>query len=430
MRKTVRSQQLFRRAQKRLVGGVNSPVRAFRAVGGDPLFIARGQGPFLWDADGNRYLDFVGSWGPLILGHARREVLAAVRRQMGKGLTYGAPTALEAELAEAVSGAIPSMEKVRFVSSGTEAAMSALRLARAFTARSKIVKFAGCYHGHSDGLLAKAGSGVATLGLPGSAGVPASFSGETIVLPYNNLFAVEEAFARRGKDIAAVIVEPVAANMGVVLPRKGYLEGLRRITRQAGALLIFDEVITGFRLGYGGAQELCGVRPDLTCLGKIVGGGMPCGAFGGRSDIMNALAPLGPVYQAGTLSGNPMAMAAGLATLKILRQSNPYALLNRRREKLTGFIDLYAQKLGLSLRVHALGSMFTLFFADRPIEDDASGSRADTAHYGRFFHALLDEKIYFPPSQFEAAFLSTAHTDALLDRAAESVARALRRTLF
>jgi glutamate-1-semialdehyde 2,1-aminomutase len=322
------------------------------------------------------------------------------------------------------------MEKVRFVSSGTEAAMSALRLARAFTARSKIVKFAGCYHGHSDGLLAKAGSGVATLGLPGSAGVPASFSAETIVLPYNNLFAVEEAFARRGKDIAAVIVEPVAANMGVVLPRKGYLEGLRRITRQAGALLIFDEVITGFRLGYGGAQELCGVRPDLTCLGKIVGGGMPCGAFGGRSDIMNALAPLGPVYQAGTLSGNPMAMAAGLATLKILKQSDPYALLNRRREKFTGFIDLYAQKLGLPLRVHALGSMFTLFFADRPIEDDASGLLADTAHYGRFFHALLDEKIYFPPSQFEAAFLSTAHTDALLDRAAESVARALRRTLF
>ena len=429
MRKTKKSAELFRAAQRRLVGGVDSPVRAFKSVGGDPLFIARGKGPHLWDADGNRYLDFVGSWGPLILGHAHPAVLSAVRRQIAKGLTYGAPSALETELAGLVCEAAPSIEKVRFVSSGTEAVMSALRLARAFTGRSKVVKFAGCYHGHSDALLAKGGSGIATLGLPDSAGVPASFSGETIVLPYNDLDAVEEAFARRGSEIAAVIVEPVAGNMGLVPPRKDYLEGLRRITRESGAVLIFDEVITGFRASYGGAQELFRVKPDLTCLGKILGGGFPAAAFGGRREIMDLLAPLGPVYQAGTLSGNPVAMAAGIATLKTLKRTRPYEALRRRTESLAGFVGDYAKKLGFPVQVQTLGSMFTVFFSDRPVEDYDSARRSDAGRYALFFRSLLERGVYFPPSQFEAAFVSAAHSGSDLDRAAEACARALEKVV-
>lgn len=428
MRKIKKSKKLFERAKKCLVGGVNSPVRAFKSVGGNPVFIERGKGAHLWDADGNRYIDFLGSWGPMILGHANHEIVAAVQKRITKGFSYGAPTELEAELAEMVCRAMPSIEKARFVSSGTEAVMTAIRLARAYTGRDKIVKFSGCYHGHSDGLLVKAGSGATTLGIPDSAGVPDSISHHTIVLPYNSLESVERCFNRFGEEIAAIIVEPVAGNMGLVLPETGFLAGLRKISSHWHSLLIFDEVITGFRLAYGGAQKIFKVRPDITCLGKIIGGGFPVGAIGGRKEVMDRLAPAGDVYQAGTLSGNPVAVSAGSATLTLLRKIRPYLLLQRRTEKLLHFLWFHSQQLALPVQINHIGSMFTIFFAKQPVTDYDSARRSDTKLFAKFFHHLLEEGIYFPPSQFETAFVSLAHSDSMLDEAGHAIVRALRKT--
>ncbi len=428
MTQTKESERLFALAQNYLVGGVNSPVRAFKSVGSVPRFIAKAKGPYVWDADGNRYADFVGSWGPMILGHARREVLSAVQKTMARGFSFGASTELEIQLARRVCGAFPSIEKVRFVSSGTEAVMSALRLARGFTERSKVIKFAGCYHGHSDGMLVSAGSGAATLGIPDSSGVPAAFSRETIVLNFNDLDGVRSCMNAFGNEIAAIIVEPVAGNMGVVLPQLGFLEGLRDLALKNKSLLIFDEVITGFRLSYGGAQSLLGVRPDLTCLGKIIGGGFPVGAFGGRADVMNCLAPLGPVYQAGTLSGNPVAMSAGIATLDLLKKLSPYNALEKNTVYLMKRIEDGARKIGLPLRINRAGSMFTIFFAADPVTDFNSAKRSDTKRFAQFFAALLDAGMYFPPAQYEAAFLSTAHSGAFLEKAAKAITRSLSKT--
>jgi len=419
MFKTRKSSQLFKSAQNLLVGGVNSPVRAFKSVGGDPIFVQKGKGAYFWDADGNKYTDFVSSWGPLILGHAYPPIVSKIKQQAAKGSSFGAPTDLEVEMAKLVCHAIPSIEKVRFVSSGTEAAMSAIRLARGYTKRDKIIKFAGCYHGHSDGLLVKAGSGATTLGIPDSAGVPNSYSQQTLVLPYNNSQAVEECFNAHGEEIAAIIVEPIAANMGVILPQQGFLETLRKLTQKWGALLIFDEVITGFRISYGGAQEHLRIRPDITCLGKIIGGGLPVGAFGGSRKIMEHLAPIGPVYQAGTLSGNPLAMAAGIETLSQLKKLNPY----KKLEKLT---QKFIQSLQNEVQINQIGSMFTLFFSDQPVTDYTSALQANTKLYAQFFHKLLEEGIYFPPSQFEAAFISCAHDEALLEKISHKILKTLR----
>jgi len=405
------SERLFREAQHYIPGGVNSPVRAFKAVGGTPIFFKRGSGSRLFDADGNEFIDYVGSWGPLILGHSHPKVIKAVKEAVGHGSTFGAPTGLETTLAKTICEAVPSVELVRFVSSGTEAAMSAIRLARAFAGRDKIVKFAGCYHGHSDGLLAKGGSGLATFGIPSSPGVPASVTSNTLVEAYNDLEAAERLFDCRGKEIAAIIVEPAAGNMGLVLPAPGFLERLRSLTRGSGALLIFDEVITGFRVGYGGAQALYGVTPDLICLGKIIGGGLPVGAYGGRKDIMEMVAPLGPVYQAGTLSGSPLAMAAGIATLNLLRQPGIYDELERKSSVLRRGIVEAAAAAGVDIQVPGLGSMFTVFFCASPVTDYQTASRADATLYARFFHGMLCRGVYLPPSQFEVAFVSSAHTD-------------------
>jgi len=405
----VKSRRLFSRALRAMPGGVNSPVRAFRAVGGTPIFAARGAGANLFDADGRRYVDYCLSWGPLIFGHARREILAAAKSAMDKGTTFGAATEAEALLIEAVKKAFPSIESARLTSSGTEAVCSALRLVRAYTGRSLVVKFSGCYHGHVDSLLVGAGSAAATLGIPDSAGVPAAWAKTTIVLPYNDARAVKDAFAKWGHGIAAVIVEPVAGNMGVVLPADGFLETLRTETRKHKALLIFDEVITGFRLGFGGAQKIYGIKPDLTCLGKIVGGGFPLAAFGGRREIMELLAPLGPVYQAGTLSGNPVAVAAGRKCLDLLRQTNPYPALEEATKEIVAGALEFAQKSGIPLRANAAGSMFTLFFTAGPVRNFADAKNADTRSFARFFNRLLERGVYFPPAQFEAAFLSTAH---------------------
>jgi glutamate-1-semialdehyde 2,1-aminomutase len=415
-----RSEDIFRRSQALMPGGVNSPVRAYKAVGGTPPVLERGAGPYIWDVDGRRYVDYVGSWGPLILGHAHPKVIESVRRAAENGTTFGAPTELEAQLAELVVAAVPSIEMVRFVSSGTEATMSALRLARGATDRDKIVKFAGGYHGHADYLLAAAGSGVLTMGQPDSPGVPAASAAATIVLPYNDVSAVERAFAENANQIAAVIVEPVAANMGVILPTdvsepdapEGFLAGLRRITERDGALLIFDEVITGFRLSYGGAQQVYGILPDLTCLGKVVGGGMPVGAYGGSRTLMEHLAPVGPVYQAGTLSGNPVAMAAGVATLEELRQPGFYG----RLESLSARLAAGLQPLGCLNRA---GSLMTLFCQPGPVRDYETAKRSDTARYARFFHHMLDHGIYLAPSQFEAIFVSAAHSEDDIDRTIE-----------
>lgn len=406
-----KSAELFAAAQRLIPGGVNSPVRAFRGVGGIPRFIERGQGPYLWDADGHRYVDYVLSWGPLILGHAHPRVVEAIIRQVRCGTSFGAPTELETRLAELIVERMPAIEMVRFVNSGTEATMSALRLARAFTGREKIIKFEGCYHGHADMLLVQAGSGVATLGLPDSPGVPRGATQDTLVAPYNNLNAVAALFEQYPDAIAAVIVEPVAGNMGVVLPAEGFLAGLRDLCTRYGALLIFDEVMTGFRVHPGGAQALYGISPDLTCLGKVIGGGLPVGAYGGRREIMQMVAPAGPMYQAGTLSGNPLAMAAGIATLEELREASVWEGLERKTRRLCQGIGQAAQAAGVPIYQTQVGSMFCAFFQAGPVTDYASARRSDTARYARFFHAMLGQGVYLAPSQFEAGFLSTAHGD-------------------
>jgi len=411
-RRFEKSRRLQKRAEAVIPGGVNSPVRAFQAVGGDPPFIVRGEGSRIWDADGNEYIDYVGSWGPLILGHAAPEVTEAIVRAARNGTSFGASTPSEAELAELVISAFPRMEKVRFVSSGTEATMSAIRLARAYTGRKYIVKFEGCYHGHADALLVKAGSGVATLGIPGSAGVPEEFAQFTLALPFNSPDAVDQAFKKFRGQIACVIVEPVVGNMGCVPPASGFLDALRYITSRDDSLLIFDEVMTGFRLAFGGAQELYGTAPDLTTLGKIIGGGLPVAAYGGQVEFMDMVAPLGPVYQAGTLSGNPLAMAAGLATLCHLRDNREISgQMERRTAMLVTMVAEAAHEAGVPITYNRVGSMFTWFFSDAPVTDWASAARSDTKAFGRFHRAMLEAGVYLPPSQFEAAFLSAAHTD-------------------
>jgi len=418
------SEELFARAQRSIPGGVNSPVRAFKAVGGTPLFIRKAEGARIWDADGRGYLDYLGSWGPMILGHAHPAVIEAVVQAAARGTSFGAPCVPEIELAERVCHLVPSIEKVRFVSSGTEAAMSALRLARGFTGRRKVLKFEGCYHGHADAFLVAAGSGVATLGIPGSPGVPEGTVNDTLVAPFNDLAAVEEALSKHGADLAAVVVEPVAGNMGCVPPRDGYLMGLQELTKHAGALLIFDEVITGFRLAPGGAQKVYGVLPDLTCLGKVVGGGLPVGAYGGRAEIMDCIAPGGPVYQAGTLSGNPLAMAAGCATLDHLVRPEHYERLEALTARLAAGLVGAASAAGITLTVNRVGSMFTPFFCPGPVVDYRSAQVSDTARFGRFFHAMLERGVYLPPGQFEAAFVSLAHTEADIDATVSAAAQA------
>ena len=399
-------------------------MRAFRGVGGTPRFIARARGSAVWDVDDNRYVDFLGSWGPLIVGHAHPGVVAAIQDAATRGTSYGAPTAAEVELAQLVKQAFPSIELVRFVSSGTEATMSALRLARAYTGRPLILKFDGGYHGHADGLLVKAGSGPLTLGQPDSAGVPADAAAQTLSVAYNDLPAVRAAFDAHPAGIAAVIVEPVAGNMGVIPPEAGFLEHLRALTRERGAVLIFDEVITGFRIAFGGAQERLRITPDLTCLGKIVGGGLPVGAYGGRREIMELVSPLGPMYQAGTLSGNPLATAAGLATLRLLTEPGVYAHLERLAARLVDGLGTAAQAAGVAYTSNRVGSMFTGFFCATPVTDYASARAADAARYARFFHAMLDRGAYFAPSQFEAAFVSLAHTEADIDLTLNAAAEA------
>ncbi len=412
-RKTEISRKLQKRAEQMIPGGVSSPVRAFRSVGGEAPFIVRGKGSHIFDADGNKYIDYIGSWGPLILGHATPSIVDAIVAAAKHGTSFGASTPAEADLAELVLSAFPHIQKVRFVSSGTEATMSAIRLARAYTKRKYIMKFEGCYHGHADALLVKAGSGVATLGIPGSAGVPEEFTQFTLALPFNDTDALDQAFKKFRHQIACVIVEPVVGNMGCVPPARGYLEGLRAITQREKTVLIFDEVMTGFRLAFGGAQELYAVTPDLTTLGKIIGGGLPVGAYGGPSEIMDLVAPLGPMYQAGTLSGNPLAMAAGIATLRHLREHNReiYPRLDKLSAELVNGVAAAAKDAGAVVCFNRVGSMFTWFFAPGPVTDWDSAAKSDTEAFGRFFRSMLDSGIYLPPSQFEAAFLGAAHTE-------------------
>ena len=423
-----RSAAMQRRAERLLPGGVDSPVRAFRAVGGEPPFVDRAKGATLWDVDGNRYVDFFGSWGPMILGHAYPAAVEAIARAAERSASFGASTEAEGDLAELVMRCFPSVERLRFTSSGTEACMSAVRLARGFTGRNLIVKFEGCYHGHSDAMLVKAGSGIATLGIPGSAGVPEAVAMETLALPYNDLSAVREAFGKFPEGIAAVIVEPVVGNAGTLIPEHGYLQGLQAITREHGALLIVDEVMTGFRLSLGGAQELYGISPDLTTLGKILGGGLPCGAFGGREDVMAFLAPLGPVYQAGTLSGNPLAMAAGIATVGALIEGKEtiYPQLERVTAAVAEGVAGLAREAGVAVTTNRVGSMFTWFFTDRPVKDFADALTCDTVRFGRFHRAMMEAGVWLPPSQFEAAFVSAAHGEAEVSFTIEAARRALR----
>jgi glutamate-1-semialdehyde 2,1-aminomutase len=421
------SRTLFEKAKKIIPGGVNSPVRAFGSVQATPVFIREAHGSRIVDADGREYVDYVMSWGPMMLGHSHPVVTEAIRQAAGRGTSYGAPTELEVEMAEIIIDAIPSLQMIRMVSSGTEAVMSAIRLARGYTGKNKIIKFAGCYHGHADSLLVKAGSGVATLGIPGSPGIPAALAELTITLPFNNIEAMEAAVEQHGDDLACVIVEPVAGNMGVVLPKPGFLEKLRELTREQGILLIFDEVITGFRLAYGGYQNLIHVEPDLTCLGKIIGGGLPVGAFGGRREIMEKLAPSGPVYQAGTLSGNPIAMTAGLTTLQILRDNrDAYEMLDRRTFHLCDEILALFKQKGLPVKINRAGSMFTLFFTPEDVFDFASASRSDTEGFARYFRGMLTNGINLAPSQFEAAFLSFAHTPDDVEMTLNACAQTLK----
>jgi glutamate-1-semialdehyde 2,1-aminomutase len=424
-----RSEAIFRRGERVLVGGVNSPVRAFGAVGAHPLVIDHAQGSRLFDVDGREYIDYVCSWGALILGHAHPDVTRAVEEQAARGTSYGMTSALEIELAERISRAVPSMEMLRFVNSGTEATMSAVRLARAFTRRDLVLKFEGCYHGHSDSFLSQSGSGLATLGIASSPGVPEAFASLTLNAPYNDFAAVEKLFRAHPEKIAAVIVEPVAANMGVVEPEAGFLANLRELTRREGALLIFDEVITGFRLGYAGAQGLYGIHPDLTTLGKIIGGGLPVAAYGGRKEIMQMVAPLGPVYQAGTLSGNPLAMRAGLATLPHLEAPAFYDGLDRRTRRLQEGFKNAVRESGIPAQVAASGSLLTLFFTDAPVRNYAQAKKADTRRFAAFFTEMLDRGIFLPPSQFEALFVSAAHTDQDIDRTIEACRASLKAVL-
>jgi glutamate-1-semialdehyde 2,1-aminomutase len=419
------SRGAFERACRVIPGGVNSPARAFGAIGGSPLFIARGEGPYLYDIDGNKYLDYIGSWGPLILGHAHPRVVAAVEVAVRRGASFGAPTEAETALAELIIDAVPSIEMVRMVSSGTEASMSAIRLARGFTSRDMIVKFAGCYHGHVDSLLVQAGSSATTLGVPTSPGVPVGCTADTLVLPFNDVQKLADAFAARGDEIAGVIIEPIAGNMGLVTPSAEFLSELRRLTQTHGALLIYDEVMTGFRVAFGGAQALLKQRPDLTVLGKIVGGGFPVGAYGGRADVMKKIMPAGPVFQAGTLSGNPVAMAAGLATLQELRDTSPYARLDQLAGVLTDGLKQAARNAGLPHCVNRVGSMWTLFFTDGPVTDYNSAKRSDTARFARFFWAMMDRGVYLPCSQFEAAFDSVLHGEKEIEQTVAAAREAL-----
>jgi glutamate-1-semialdehyde 2,1-aminomutase len=422
-----KSQELHARASRVIPGGVDSPVRAFKSVGGEPPYIVRGKGAWIWDADGNDYLDYVGSWGPLILGHAFPSVVEAVEKANRDGASFGACTPREAELAEAVIDAFPSMDKVRFVSSGTEATMSAIRLARAFTGRKYIVKFEGCYHGHADSLLVKAGSGVATLGIPGSAGVLDEQAKFTLALPFNSTQAVEDAFTKFKDQIACVIVEPVVGNMGCVPPAQGYLEFLRSITKQQGTVLILDEVMTGFRLSFGGAQALYKIKPDLTTLGKIIGGGLPVGAYGGRAELMDMIAPLGPVYQAGTLSGNPLAMAAGIAMLRELKgRPEIYQQLEQRSATLVDGVLAVAKKKGVAMTANRVGSMFTWFFQPGQVHDWDTAAKSDTQAFGKFHRAMLESGIYLPPSQYEAIFMSAAHSENDIQQSIAAAEQALR----
>ena len=410
-----KSEQLFARASQSIAGGVNSPVRAFRAVGGTPVFFSKAEGPFLFDADGKRYIDYIGSWGPMIAGHANPRVLQAVRDAIENGLSFGAPTAIETDMAELVKTFFPSMEKLRFCSSGTEATMSAIRLARGFTGRDTIVKFEGCYHGHSDSLLVKAGSGALTFGVPSSPGVPADLAKHTLNLPFNDLDAAQALFEQQGDSIACLIIEPITGNMNMILPKPGYLEGLRTLCDQYGVVLIFDEVMTGFRVAKGGAQALTQIKPDLTCLGKIIGGGMPVGAFGGRQDMMDMLAPLGPVYQAGTLSGNPVAMAAGIATLSALSVPGFYEALTATTKRFVNGMMGVAQEAGVAMQGVSRGGMFGLFFAERPVTSFAEVTACDETIFKRFFHLMLDRGVYLAPSMYEAGFVSSTHSDQVID---------------
>lgn len=422
-----KSVQLFSEAQHYIPGGVNSPVRAFKSVGGNPVYIAKGEGARITDVDGNTYLDYIGSWGPLILGHAHPRVLQAIGEAAALGTSFGAPTERETEMAKQVCEIVPSVEVVRMVNSGTEATMSALRLARGYTKRDKIMKFEGCYHGHADSLLIKAGSGVATLGLPDSPGVPQTTAVNTITVPYNDLESVKLAFEKFGSELAAVIVEPIAGNMGVVPPQPGFLEGLREITKQHGTLLILDEVMTGFRVSRGGAQELYGITPDLTTMGKVIGGGLPVGAYGGKREVMQQVAPAGPIYQAGTLSGNPLAMAAGLATLQELGQPGVYEQLEARSARLAEGLEDNARKLGLPYTMNRVGSMVCLFFTETPVINYDTAKTSDLERFSAYFRNLLEEGIMIPPSQFEGMFVSLAHTEEDIERTIEASYRAMKR---
>jgi glutamate-1-semialdehyde 2,1-aminomutase len=423
----IKSEALFAEALKCIPGGVNSPVRAFRAVGGQPFFVEKALGCRITDVDGNEYIDYVGSWGPAILGHARPEIIRAVQQVAANGTSFGIPNPLEVTLARMVCATVPSVEKVRMCNSGTEATMSAIRLARGFTKRSKIIKFDGCYHGHADSLLVKAGSGALTFGNPDSAGVPPEFTKHTIVVPFNDREAIQNAFAANRGEIAGIIVEPVPGNAGLYLPQPGFLEYLREISEREGALLIFDEVMTGFRLSRGGAQERFGIRPDLSCFGKVIGGGLPVGAFGGRGDIMDQLAPTGPVYQAGTLSGNPLAMAAGIAALELLQDGHVYQRLESAGAALEAGMKDAARLAGIPVCWNRIGSMFCGYFTDQPVHNLADAMRSDRARFNKYFHGMLEEGIYFAPSQFEAGFISLAHSDADIEQTVRAAAKVLKR---